>query len=213
MPIIKCETCGKEKNVFPSKIKEGQKNYCSRKCYEKQIAQRQTGEKNHNWNENLISKEELKDLYLNKKLGMDRIGKLKGCSWKAIKLRITKWGIKQRTANEQVSLGIHQNIEKFGKATKGKNNPAYTNGKMVGQKANRREYLKVAKENYEWICMTCGKNNTKFDLVVHHIDNNNKNNKVENLKILCQSCHAKLHAKTNKCLKKLGKYEKKNGNN
>jgi len=37
MPIVKCETCGKDIFKFPSRIKEGKKYYCSRECTKKQV--------------------------------------------------------------------------------------------------------------------------------------------------------------------------------
>ncbi len=39
-------------------------------------------------------------------------------------------------------------------------------------------------------CYFCEKN---FELVVHHKDKNHKNNKKENLLILCPKCHRRLH--------------------
>jgi len=62
-------------------------------------------------------------------------------------------------------------------------------------KGNRKNYLEKAKANFKWICMVCGKEKTNhsFDLIVHHIDRNKFNNHLSNLKVLCQSCHAKEH--------------------
>jgi hypothetical protein len=40
-------------------------------------------------------------------------------------------------------------------------------------------------------CKTCG---SSEKLHVHHIDKNRKNNQVDNLITLCQSCHAKIHS-------------------
>ena len=70
-------------------------------------------------------------------------------------------------------------------------------GKTAELKRNRQEYLKIAKENYEWICNNCAKTktNNNFDLVVHHKDGNNKNNIVTNLEVLCQNCHTQKHSK------------------
>jgi len=63
------------------------------------------------------------------------------------------------------------------------------------KKGNRKNYLKIAKSNFKWKCMICGKEKTNdnFDLIVHHIDKNPFNNKIENLMVLCQSCHIKQH--------------------
>lgn len=45
------------------------------------------------------------------------------------------------------------------------------------------------------ICLKC---RTKEDLVVHHIDGNVKNNNLENLEIMCRSCHFKYHLRRSK---------------
>lgn len=39
-------------------------------------------------------------------------------------------------------------------------------------------------------CMSCKKNGI---MVVHHIDENYRNNKIDNLRILCNSCHYAVH--------------------
>lgn len=39
----------------------------------------------------------------------------------------------------------------------------------------------------------CEKCISSSDLLVHHIDRNRRNNKIENLQILCTSCHAVVH--------------------
>lgn len=39
-------------------------------------------------------------------------------------------------------------------------------------------------------CISCGK---EGEMVVHHVDQNFHNNKLENLRILCHQCHNQLH--------------------
>jgi len=65
------------------------------------------------------------------------------------------------------------------------------------KKGNRKNYLEIAKKNFNWKCMNCGKKrtNTAFDLIVHHKDKNPFNNSINNLLILCQNCHLKEHKK------------------
>jgi 5-methylcytosine-specific restriction endonuclease McrA len=41
-------------------------------------------------------------------------------------------------------------------------------------------------------CEKCGEGNSEV-LVVHHRDRNRKNNKPDNLAILCANCHMKMH--------------------
>jgi len=39
-------------------------------------------------------------------------------------------------------------------------------------------------------CIICGK---KEQLVIHHIDNNRRNNNLQNLQVLCLKCHNTIH--------------------
>ena len=60
-------------------------------------------------------------------------------------------------------------------------------------------YRKVKKNKCEWC-------NSQKNLLVHHKDENRKNNNLDNLITLCKSCHQKLHTKRNA---KTGRYEPK----
>ncbi len=64
---------------------------------------------------------------------------------------------------------------------KGKGNPHYKNGIRTG----KRMILEVNKT-----CQTCGSKNR---LEIHHKDKNRNNNDVNNLQLLCRSCHSKQH--------------------
>lgn len=53
--------------------------------------------------------------------------------------------------------------------------------------------IREFKQNTEYVCSICGIsiwNNQKITLEVDHIDGNNKNNVVENLRYLCPNCHS-----------------------
>lgn len=50
---------------------------------------------------------------------------------------------------------------------------------------NPKKYRKLHTKCEKCICSS--------DLLVHHIDENRKNNKIENLQVLCTSCHAITH--------------------
>lgn len=52
-------------------------------------------------------------------------------------------------------------------------------------------YQRKAWKKYGRICNKCGK--TKGQIDVHHKDGNHSNNDINNLEVLCASCHAKLH--------------------
>lgn len=66
----------------------------------------------------------------------------------------------------------------------GKEHPRYKNGIS--------SYRKLVKLN------ECSKCKSKDRLVVHHIDENRHNNDINNLDVLCYSCHAKIHFKEKK---------------
>lgn len=51
-------------------------------------------------------------------------------------------------------------------------------------------YRTLAFEHYPHYCNRCG---SKRNLEVHHRNHNQRNNKIENLEILCKSCHRKHH--------------------
>lgn len=50
-------------------------------------------------------------------------------------------------------------------------------------------YRRIAYEHYPKICRRCKYIEHPEILVVHHIDRNRHNNKVENLEVLCPNCH------------------------
>lgn len=64
---------------------------------------------------------------------------------------------------------------------KGENNPHYKNGIRTG----KRIMLSI-----QPLCELCGDNEP---LNVHHIDEDRNNNKLDNLLVLCKSCHSKQH--------------------
>ena len=70
---------------------------------------------------------------------------------------------------------------KISERYKGKGNPNYKNGIRTG----KRMILEVNK-----ICQECGSDER---LEVHHKDKNRKNNNLNNLQLLCRSCHSKQH--------------------
>ncbi len=70
----------------------------------------------------------------------------------------------------------------------GSDNPAFTHGKRCGHAA--KLYKKIAQENFEQYCLICL---STQHLHVHHIDTNKLNNSINNLCVLCNSCHQRLH--------------------
>jgi len=72
--------------------------------------------------------------------------------------------------------------KKIGQANKGENNGMWECGEFA--------YQRIAREVYPNKCCMC---NSNLFLCVHHIDGDRKNNILENLCIVCKSCHAKIH--------------------
>jgi 5-methylcytosine-specific restriction endonuclease McrA len=54
---------------------------------------------------------------------------------------------------------------------------------------NRRKIM----ERDLFSCLNCGSRYPYFNLIVHHIDENKTNNKLDNLVTLCRACHALIH--------------------
>lgn len=70
---------------------------------------------------------------------------------------------------------------------------------------NVQSYRRIAFKNYDWKCHICGfeedleytkgTKDLKFPVIldVHHLDEDRTNNDVNNLIIICPTCHAKIH--------------------
>jgi 5-methylcytosine-specific restriction endonuclease McrA len=78
-----------------------------------------------------------------------------------------------------------QYLKKLSEVKKGVLNPNY-NG---GNSRNYKEYSNISKSLVQK-CSYCGNTNK---LIVHHIDLNYKNNDINNITIVCRSCHNKIH--------------------
>ncbi len=76
-------------------------------------------------------------------------------------------------------------------ALPGEANHRYKNGiGIVVNGANR--LMKIAIR----YCQMCGKDlleSTHYEWCVHHVDHDRTNNEIENLQLLCKSCHQKHH--------------------
>ena len=74
------------------------------------------------------------------------------------------------------------------KTRQGENHPLWKGGK------NNQVWIKRAKKLFPWCCSFC---KSVKRIQVHHIDHNRLNNPFDgsNWKILCQTCHIKLHSK------------------
>ena len=57
----------------------------------------------------------------------------------------------------------------------------------------KSDYRKLAFEAYDKVCQECGWKEYPEVLVVHHMDLNHDNNRIDNLQVLCPNCHAVTH--------------------
>ncbi len=65
-----------------------------------------------------------------------------------------------------------------------------------GDGITKYQYIEIVKKyGKKFICEKCGlkSHDYKKSLAVHHKDRNKKNNLINNLEILCDSCHMKEH--------------------
>jgi len=67
------------------------------------------------------------------------------------------------------------------------------NGYYKGKNSNKWKYYTKARNHYGEICADCGWKKYPEVLQVHHIDENRRNNSIENLIVLCPTCHNVKH--------------------
>lgn len=129
-----------------------------------------------------ISREELFDLYITQDKSGAEIAQILKLTRGAVYLKLRKFKI---------------SIKDFSILNSGQNNPAWKGGRRGYYHEHARN---LAYQAYDKNCANC---KTIWNLHVHHIDGNWKNNDIENLKILCQKCHNKEH----KSAERIKKYQ------
>ncbi len=91
-----------------------------------------------------------------------------------------------------MTKGFYQSLEYKEKQRKekiGNKNPMWKGG--ISRTFYRDQYQPLAKQLYS-ICQIC---NTREKLCIHHIDEDFKNNDLENIMVVCRGCHNKIHKK------------------
>jgi 5-methylcytosine-specific restriction endonuclease McrA len=76
---------------------------------------------------------------------------------------------------------------------KGEKNPNYKHGLFINSDEGRKIFKKFNKKIKCEICKKDTSNILGYCIIIHHKDRNKKNNNLNNLQPLCQSCHARLH--------------------
>jgi len=175
-------------------------NVCrnSKKC--KSCAQK--GKKHPNRRKSLrrrdVKNEDIKRLYIKENKTVRQIAELFGCGAGTISRRVVGMGL---PINRKMRIGhkkYHCNdcgkklrdkrakrcIFCENKSRKGINSPVFRTG------SSRLYYKRIARENLRQECFKC---KVTKSLCVHHIDKNRDNNNINNLRMLCRSCHSKEH--------------------
>ena len=76
----------------------------------------------------------------------------------------------------------------------GENHPNWKGGIRDYSQTFRKKLRNLIKERDNWTCQACGlKTKNTYKLCVHHIDEDIKNDNLDNLVTLCRSCHTRLH--------------------
>ena len=135
-----------------------------------------------------LRKEDLYELYVIQKLSTREIAPILNSSKSAVSSQVRKHGF-SRTKDE---ITVRDNFGRFIKPGQTlpqrdqfeEKNPRWKGGISEGY------YTRISRSNKDDICEKCGSSET---IEVHHIDRNRKNNKIENLLLLCKSCHSKEH--------------------
>lgn len=129
------------------------------------------------------------------KISLGNIGKSRGLG--KIKSEEHKQKIAQSKKGKKRKIFSKEWKQSIAKSKIGDKNPNWNSGSSFeeyGIEFNKElKQLILERDNYTCQCPDCEGKSTKLD--THHIDYNKKNNKPENLIILCMCCHMKTNFK------------------
>jgi len=167
-----------------------------------------------------IDYEELKELYVNKKLTLKECGYKLRCSDRTAHRRLREYNIPVRTNSEshinikypnrkRPPLFTKEHRRKMSESRKGEGNSMY--GRRGGNCPNwqggisfepyspefNRQLKELIRNRDNYQCQICGMPECEniYKLHIHHIDYNKKNLNPINLISLCTSCHTKTNYK------------------
>jgi 5-methylcytosine-specific restriction endonuclease McrA len=148
----------------------------------------------------MIDKQQLLEHYINQRLSSRECAELLGCNQKTILNYLKKYNIPSRPVSDNGSKSkyvVHtpEWNKKVSEALK-------RNNAMVGKFWEKHQNYKDGTRSYRQyfergilgaFCVGCNTTTGVRKLVVHHIDGDRHHNTLDNLQVMCYSCHRKLH--------------------
>lgn len=98
--------------------------------------------------------------------------------------------VNERTKKYRLSQGKAVGVGKGNNQGRGKTHATYKNGTGIYKKLGKQKAIQLGH------CERCKEKlelTNSYKRVTHHKDHNKLNNEIENLEILCKSCHQKEH--------------------
>jgi len=103
------------------------------------------------------------------------------------------------TWTDELSEAQEEYFEENGPHAEGEDHWRYKGGRADRERLSPK-FKEAVRESRGRQCEECGKDESEQDraLSVHHIDEDPTNNDLDNLEVLCRSCHMSGHAKRDK---------------